>query len=115
MRRAFRCFEEMADVVQAEAGPRGSNVPGVDLETGLLALPVATAQRKPEAGVHDLLEGTPGAPRLRLEAAGDVVVEGQRRAHIKMLRERHHDVYPQEIRSRRSVSPPSTVSTCPVM
>lgn len=46
----------------------------------------------PQNLVHDLFEGSPGAPGHRTELGRDVVVKSQSGAHTLTLLSRHHDV-----------------------
>ena len=86
MHRPLGRLEQVADVVQAEAGPERAEVARADLERRLrVPIPAAVREREPQALVDDFLERLAGTPDLGLEPAGDVLVERQGRSHILML------------------------------
>lgn len=98
MARAFDLFEEIADVVVAQAGTETER-PRAHLERGRRRR-ATRVQAETQHAVHDRLEGEAGAPRFGLDPIGNVVFEGQRRSHTMMLCARHHDVKPYGTHAR---------------
>ena len=93
MQRPLGGFEQVADVVEAQAGPERPEVARPDLEGRLRAAnPMAIREREPQVLVDDFPEGLAGTPDLGLEPGRDVVIETQCRSHFLMLRLKHHDV-----------------------
>ena len=87
MQRPLDGLEQIADVVEAQAGSERAEVARPNLEWRLCAaLTAASRQSEPQALVDDLLERLAGAPDLGFQADRDVVVEGQSRSHIMMLK-----------------------------
>ena len=85
MQRALEAFEELTDVVQAEAGTKVAQVARHHPKR-LGRLRDAPA-RKAAANcvVHDVAKRPSGRSRLRAELCGDVLVEGKSGTHIMML------------------------------
>lgn len=87
----FDLFEELADVVEGQAGPQRTEIPGLhDIRRPIDAR--GDHQPPSEGLVHDLPKRATRASRLGPELGRYVVVERQGRAHIMMLSHKHHDV-----------------------
>lgn len=91
MERSLDLLDEIRDVVEAEAGPQGPEVTNRH--------PEGRARRGGEPGktasqrvVDHLAEGQARPPRQRLQPRRHVLIEGERRAHVMMLKREHHDV-----------------------
>ena len=94
MERALEALEDLTNVVQAEARSQVAQVAGGNPER-LGRLRDAPARQAPTNGVvHDVAKRPAGRSRLRAEFCRDVLVEGQGRTHIMMLKAKHHDVKP---------------------
>lgn len=92
MERALHLFDELGDIVEGEprldiaeiahrcleGPPPGGNAPALQ----------PSAQRL----VDDFAEWPAGTARFRLEVGRHVVIQGERRSHVLMLRSKHHDV-----------------------
>ena len=92
MERAFDALKELADVIGGETWPKAAEVPGFHSEGFPRARAGRLDQPAPEGLVDDLAEGASGSPSHGNQLGGDVVVEGECGAHIKMLVTKHFDV-----------------------
>ena len=96
MERALDLLEHIGDVVQVESWPEAPEVASLDLERLARGRGRGAGETAPEGVVDHVAERPARSPDQGLQLAGDVVVEGERRAHILMLELRHHDVKAEE-------------------
>ena len=85
MRRPLDLFEQVADVVEGEARPKGSKVPGVHDKRRPICSRRRGDQPPTQRFVHHIPKRAARAPSLRPELRRHVVVERQGRSHIMML------------------------------
>ena len=85
-------FEQVADVVEGEAGPEAAETACLDPERSAPLGGTSRHQAVPQRFVDDVAKGAPRAPGYGLQPRRDILIKGQRRPHILMLGERHHDV-----------------------
>ncbi len=92
MPRPFDLFEELADVVEGEAGTQRTEISGPHDKRRPIDARRRGQQPPSEGLVHHLPERPPRAPRLGPELGRHIVVKREGCSHIMMLSYEHHDV-----------------------
>lgn len=93
MERPFGDLEQIADVVEAEAGSKRPEVSSANLEWWLRGLArTAAYESQPQSLVDHRPERLSRAPHFGFQTGCHVFIQGQGRSHILMLSRGHHDV-----------------------
>lgn len=92
MMGAFKLLEQHPDLIQRQPRAQTAKIMRFDKKCIDFGNGTPLRQAGAQKFVHHSLEGARTAPRLGLQALGDVVVQCQGGAHIKMLPHKHHDV-----------------------
>ena len=85
MLRPFDPIEQLPDIVEVQPRLSGAQIADVDDERRPFLRSGRGGQSTAQGVVDNVLEGSPAPPGLRPELRGDVLVERQRRTHIKIL------------------------------
>ena len=93
MKRALDLLDEPGDIVQGKPWPEIPEIADHYLEGLPLGGGTSAGQPAAQRLIDDLAKRPAGAARLRLEIGGDIVVQGECRSHVLMLRSKHHDVH----------------------
>ena len=94
MERPLESFEKVTDVVDLYAGAQLAEITCPHGEARRLRWRRRGCEALPQDFVDDVLERSPTAPGSRTQLGRHIVIEGQCRPHIMMLKARHHDVNP---------------------
>ena len=92
MKRPFDLLDELSDVIERETGAQASEVVRQNLEASTCATRLFTGEASTHGFVDDLAERLARSANLRFHLGCHVLVQRQRRSHISMLGNRHHDV-----------------------
>ena len=92
MDRAFKLLQKIANVIQAEAGTKRTQVSRFDAKGPTGPLSFLRVEPQAEILIHDVLERPTAASSFRLELGGNVIVQSESRSHALMIAVRHHDV-----------------------
>lgn len=92
MKRTLNSLEQVAYIVQVIARLQVSEIARHNLERRRRNRRLATHQTPSNGVVHNISERPARPAGLRLELAGNVLIECQCRAHVMMLDIRHHDI-----------------------
>jgi hypothetical protein len=90
--RAFDPLEDLADIVEVQAGAKIAEVSGLHGEPPAHARCAGHGQAPTDCLVHGLAERAVGLPGFSPQFRGHIVIEREGRSHIMMLAIEHHDV-----------------------
>ena len=115
MKRAFDLLDQVPDVVHAQPGPEGAEVPSLYRESFSRSTGRGECQAAAQRVVDHIPEGSPRSPRQRRQFRRHILIKRQRRPHAVMLVGRHHDVKRQVLRQSSRGAPTSAGGRCRAM
>lgn len=93
--------QQFTDVVEAETGVEPAETACLDPERSAPLGRTSRHQAVPQRLVDDVAKGAPRSAGDGLQPRRHILIKGQRRPHILMLEERHHDVKAERDGRRR--------------